>query len=148
MACMRHPPRCGASLTPRVTRSVAFGYGRAGGPIGGHLSFRSLLSAGPEPTGLACTVCSHTKVFKWLCFLRFLTPVCIIFQLFFLLWLGQLSPHMAGSVPFSGEALLGVCDIFFGSLVTSLWLPSCARDNLRCQVTALWINGTLITLSC
>lgn len=34
----------------------------------------------------------------------------------FLLWLGQLSPHTAGSVPFSGKAFLGVCDIFLGPL--------------------------------
>lgn len=65
---------------------------------------------------------------------EFLSLVCIILCLF---TLGQLLPHEAGSVPFSGKAsppALG--DIFFDPL----WGLSCVIDNLSCQ-----INETLIT---
>lgn len=59
-----------------------------------------------------------------------------------LLRLGQLFPHAAGSVPFSGKASLpGLRDSF----LDPLWLLSCVADNLCCQISALWINEILIT---
>lgn len=102
MACIRHRAGCGASPAPGATRSVAVGCGRAGGPRGGHLSFRSLPLAGPGPAGLACAICSHTRVFKWLCFLSFLTPVCITFRLFCFGWASCHLTRLVGSIPFSG----------------------------------------------